>query len=130
MASTDDLLFPVGLLDPALLWPGVSSATVSEYLDAFLAAGTAKVATWEAGQQDAGAIAWAEYRALDSVLRRVVNEPLTVAFADEGSAGYTSDQLRYMREDRDAALAEFEALEVAATADDPYAFTTIRSFRD
>ncbi len=125
-----DLTFPAGLLNTAVLWPGISQQTVAGYLTAFIRAGETKTAAWDAEERDAGTAAWAQYRALDSYLRDRVMEPSSVTFVDEGSASLTTAQLQMLADDRDALLAEFQALEVVATADDPYAFSTLRSLRD
>ena len=113
-----DLLFPTGRLDPALLWPGKSTPVVTTYLEAFIADGVTKTADWDAVDQDVGTIAWATYRALDSLLFQLKMMPASVSFVDEGSAGYTAEQLRMLELDRQAALAEFTDLEQEATAED------------
>lgn len=128
--TTDDLLFPNGRLDPSVMWPLVSEDTVTEYLDAFLLAGVAKTAEWDAEDQDAGTKAWAEYRGLDSVIRQTVYSLNSATFVDEGSGAISVEQMRLMILDRDAALLEFTELEDAATAEDPLRFTTLKSLRD
>jgi hypothetical protein len=120
-----DLLFPVGPLEAAVLWPGVSPAIVKGYLDAFIADGVTRVASWAVAARDAGTKQWAIYRALDAVVRGYVYNASQVAFADEGSAGMSSEQFRMMQADRDAALAAFEELEGEVAGDDgSYAVTT------
>jgi hypothetical protein len=113
-----DLLFPVGPLEAAVLWPGVSPTTVNGYLSAFIEDGVARVASWTLAARDAGTKQWAIYRALDAVVRGYVYNASQVAFADEGSAGMSSEQFRMMQADRDAALAAFEELEGEVAGDD------------
>ena len=124
-----DLLFPVGPLEAAVLWPGISPTTVKGYLDAFIADGVARVATWDAADRDAGTRAWAKYRTYDAVFNRLVALPGTVAFQDEGSGGYFVTQMQYMQEQRDAALAEFTALEVGTGVVDQASYGVITSLR-
>jgi len=124
-----DLLFPVGPLEAAVLWPGVSLTTVNGYLEAFIEDGVTRVASWTAAARDAGTKQWAIYRALDAVVRQFVYNASQVAFADEGSAGMSSEQFKMMQADRDAALAAFEELEADVTSDDAGSYGVITSLR-
>lgn len=103
-------------LNAAALWPGESPTKLDERLGGYLTAAAAKAAALETEDVDAGTIAWARYLAFDDVYQRLMALPSSVTDSDEGASSYLVTQIQMMKDERDAALAEFTGLEAEVDA--------------
>lgn len=125
----------MGQLQPDVLWPkkrgGYDVAEVTKLLEGYLAEAETKVADLDEVDQNDAARQWCYYRAYADVLVAMARLPSSVTADGEGSASTSADQRDLIRQLRDQALSEFEALlEVSGTEDPPRSdYTTVRSFR-
>lgn len=120
--EADALLSPTGRLQAAVLWPGVTTATVTAKLEAFLLEAVGLTDDADAQRE------WAYYRAFDEVYQRMLLMPSSVTFADEGSGSYAVEQMRLVKELRDQALAAYEEL-IVVGAGGSTGYTVLTSFR-
>jgi hypothetical protein len=128
--SSQQVLTPLGRLDPAIVWPGLSLENVDQKIRAFIQDGSERVAEVDAESQDEAVKIWVYYRAKDEQYNRMVGMPSTVADSDEGSSSYLLTQIQMVKDDRDALLEEFEDLLVTAGVEEEEEYGTITSYRD
>ncbi len=107
--SAQDVLTPTGRLDPAIIWPGLSSQAVQEKIRAFITDAENRTGDLDATDQDDAATAWVYYRAKAEQYERMIGMPATVTDSDEGSSSYFVTQLQLVKDERDAWLAEFDS---------------------
>ncbi len=111
----DDLLDPVGDLDPKVLWPRQSSTRTTAKLTGYLDSAYAlpAVAALDAALRDTPARQWAYYRAYGAVYQQMVRRPASIDVTNRGSTSILSAQIEMMKELRDQALAAFTDAVVA-----------------
>ncbi len=128
--ETSDLLSPLGRLQPAVLWPGLTTTQVTRKLEGFLEAAAAQglmFATTAAA--DAWTSLWAQRRGFEEVYDRLMVMPSTVDVTNRGSTSYTGAQLDALKAKIDALTVAIDALEEGETAEDEGAYTVIQSLR-
>ncbi len=127
--SPADLLIPLGSLDPAVLWAGLTSTSVEEKVQAYLDQAYVTAEDLEDADADRYARRWAEYRALDEVLHRRVMYPSSVDDKDEVAGSWNAEQLRLLERLRDEAKADAEAILVEVGIEEDEEYDTIQSLR-
>ncbi len=123
--SAQDVLTPVGRIDPAIIWPGLAPNAVQEKIRAFIT--DAENRTADADDPATSAAWWVYYRAKSEQYERMIGMPATVTDSDEGSSSYFVTQLQLVKDERDAYLAEFD--DSLAEAEDEDEFQVIQSLR-
>lgn len=118
-----DLLAPKGPVTTTL-FPGEGVPELTVRLQQYIDNGEAdsRVAAMPADQQDALVRNYALYQVFRDVHIRMTAEPLTVSVTDKGGHGYSTEQIKSMKELRDRFLGDFEAglvVEEAAPAPPP-----------
>jgi hypothetical protein len=85
--TPDDLKAPLGELDPAVLWPGLSSGAVDTILEGYIEDGESRVGELTGDAADRSVTLWAEYRAYLAKYQAKLDEATTVtqSLVDQGS---------------------------------------------
>lgn len=94
MIEATSLIVPAGPLHPDL-FPGDAdlAGTISGFLD--IAYESPEVlALSQEGDQDAAAYNYAMWKAYEAIFNRMSGTPLSTSLIDEGSVGYSNEQIR------------------------------------
>lgn len=120
--SFESVTTPLGEWEPTMFpWVGEDHHAFKEYVNGIISTSEIKAAsrgvTSSNGLYDDVVRAWFNYYAANAVLNRMLSSPSSVEFEGQGSASFSTSQIRFWREKVTGFLTKFEALVQQATED-------------